>query len=82
MYYPKNNENVLKNVSYIFSKFNGFSQIDCDVICGSTQSYFHTTMVTHYLNLHVQPLPNVTPTVTTTFDLWMSKGHQDTLPLL
>ncbi len=35
-------------------------------------------MVTHYLNLHVRPLPNVTSTITTTFDLWMSKGQHDT----
>jgi len=35
-------------------------------------------MVTRYLNLHVQPLPNVTPTITTTFDLWMNRGQHDT----
>jgi hypothetical protein len=32
--------------------------------------------------LHVQPLPNVTPTVTTTFDLWMNRGHQDIFALV
>jgi hypothetical protein len=32
--------------------------------------------------LHVQPLPNVTPIVTTTFDLWKSRGHQDTFALV
>jgi hypothetical protein len=39
-------------------------------------------MVTHYLQLHVQPLLNVTPTITTTFDLWMSRGHHDTFALV
>jgi hypothetical protein len=35
-------------------------------------------MVTRYLNLRVQLLPNFTPTTTITFDLWMSRGQHDT----
>jgi hypothetical protein len=32
------------------------------------------TMVMCCLELHVQPLFNATPIVTTTFDLWVSRG--------
>jgi hypothetical protein len=32
------------------------------------------TMVIFYLDLHVQPQLDVTPTITITFDLWMSRG--------
>jgi hypothetical protein len=39
-------------------------------------------MVTHCLELHVQPLLNATPTITTTFDLWMTKGQHDTFVLI
>jgi hypothetical protein len=39
-------------------------------------------MITHCLELHVQSLLNATPIITTTFDLWMSKGQQDTFVLI
>jgi hypothetical protein len=32
-------------------------------------------MVTRCLELHVQPLLDATPTITTTFDLWMNRGQ-------
>lgn len=40
------------------------------------------SMVTRCVNLYVQPSLDVTPTITATFDLWMSKGHHDTYTLI
>jgi hypothetical protein len=42
MYLPKNNnEGPFLSVSYIFLKFDGSSNMKCDVPCGTTKSYFH-----------------------------------------
>jgi hypothetical protein len=52
-------------------------KLDPKVVFLSQKTLFEKifpTMITRYLNLHVQPLFNVTPIIITTFDLWMNKG--------
>ncbi len=39
-------------------------------------------MVMHCVDLYVQLQLDVTPTITTTFDLWMSRNQQDTFVLV